>query len=199
MQTGTAGNDRARVMARARELTEHDDFEGAFQAYAQALDKQCGDGELHYLAGMMAWRALRYAEAGRHLGEAVRIAPRHPAPRQALADWSAIAGDVRAALAHSEVAMSIAPNGPEVLATRAEALAASGAVAQAWGIVKRLCEGPYVPLRVYGLRGRLAPPVGGARTSLRLFLSPREGASRFAPDIAPLHFAAARLLEAEGD
>ena len=194
-----AGSDRARSMARASELAGRGEFEEAFQEYSREVRGNPGDAELQYFAGLMAWQALRPAEAGQFLAEAARLAPNHPAPQHAMADWCSNTGDVAGALTYSARAMLIAPSEPEVLASRAMALAVSGANREAWEIVTELCDGKYVPLRTYVLRGRLAPVFNDQKKSLELILDALDRADRREPDRASLHFAAARLLEGEGE
>jgi hypothetical protein len=186
-------------MARASVLAERGEFEEAFQEYLRGVRRDSSDAELQYLAGVTAWRALRPAEAGQFLAEAARLAPNHPAPQHSMADWCSNTGDVDGALTYSARAMLIAPREPEVLASRAMALAVSGANQEAWEIVTELCDGGYVPLRTYVLRGRLAPMFDDQRKSLQLILSAIDRCDRLASDLASLHFAAARLLEGEGE
>jgi tetratricopeptide (TPR) repeat protein len=195
MYSGTGENDRTWWMARADEFIGQGEFEQAYQAYLRAIERSPSDPQLRYLAGIAAWRALRPAESGKLLSEAARLAPHHPAPHHALADWCANSGNITGALEHSARAMSIAPGEPEVRASRATALAVSGAHGEAWAILKELCECSYVPPRAYVLRGRLATDFGDESNSLDLILAALDRPDGGASERASLHFAAARLLE----
>jgi hypothetical protein len=190
---------RAKSISETRELIARGQFEDAFQRCARELKLNPADPEFHYIAGTSAWRAFRPAESGQHLAEAARLAPQHPAAHQALADWCLNTGNVPGALTHSAKAMSIAPAEPEVLATRASALAVSGNSVEAWAIVLRMCQTGYVPLRALALRGRLAPLFDDAPASLRMMLDSLSSVGESAPDRASVHFAAARLLEDAGE
>ena len=198
MRADGSDSSRAGLIAEARGLTELGKTEEAFRVYERALVVNPFDPELHYLAGTAAWRALLVEECGKHLHEAARLAPLHPAPHQSLADWCLNSGQPAEALIHSSRAMAIAPREPEVLATRACALAATGSSGEAWDIILGLCEGAYTPCRALALRGRLAPMFGDEKETLAVMLRLLDRADPTTPDRTCVQFAAARLLEASG-
>src|SRR5579871_5729183 len=79
--------------------------------------------DAHYRAGRAAWHVGKIAEAGRNFRTAAALAPTNVTFLCALADWSLNTGDLDAALAHSDVALSLGPGSIEARVSRASALA----------------------------------------------------------------------------
>ena len=190
----------ARLAGEADALFGEARYHEALACYRQAISHLAGrDARLFYRASFAAWEAGAHAEAGRLLREAARLAPRHPAAHQALADWCLNTGDVAGALHHSGRAAEIAPGEPEVRASRAAALCFAGDADAAWALARPLLGDAYCPARAVSVCGQLARRFNAIEETLRSTLSRLDASGTLAPaNQSELHFVAAYLLDQSG-
>jgi tetratricopeptide (TPR) repeat protein len=185
----------------AREAQRHFEsgrFTEAIRLFQKALDSCPTNPEWHYRLGFAAWRAGDRDSAGRHFLETARLAPHHPAGHQALADWCRNVGDLSGALRHSERAIVIAPDEPDVMTSRAWALADAGQTEDAWGFIERLNSRGVCSPRLAALCGQIAPELGKEKTALDLLLTVSTTPNLSDSDRRQTHFAISLVMDRLG-
>ncbi|HEY8749589.1 MAG TPA: sulfotransferase [Tepidisphaeraceae bacterium] len=173
-------------------------FREAVDLYLQALTLHPAQPEWHYKLGVAAHNSGLRDLAGQHFTEATILAPHHPAPHQALGDWCRNGGDISGALQHTERAVAIAPNEPEVLVSRAWALAAAGRTAEAWALVEQLNATGYCPPKLAGLCGQIAASVNKEQSALNVLTNVSACSTLSPSDRRQVHFAAAKIFDRLG-
>ena len=170
----------------------------ALQAYREAIQLQPNEPRYHVKFAMAAWQLGQMDVVEHHALHALRLAPDCAEVQDLLARWHDDRGELEQALMHSDRAIRLAPDDPQIAVTRAWVLQASGQLAAAWQLIEPLVAAglPSTPLGV--LYGRMAPQLKRETEALafleRLLASP-EIASPFK---APVYLAAATLLDRAG-
>jgi tetratricopeptide (TPR) repeat protein len=185
----------------AREAQRHFEsgrFTESISLYQKALSSNPINPEWHYRLGFAAWRAGERDLAGQHFLETARLAPHHPAGHQALADWCRNVGDLSGALRHSERAIAIAPDEPDVMTSRAWALADTGRADEAWALIERLNTRGFCSPRLAGLCGQIAPELGKEGSVLGVLLAASTAPNLSSSDRRQIHFAVANVMDRLG-
>jgi hypothetical protein len=157
-----------------------------------------GQVDDHFRSAEAAFRAGADDVAERHLGEVLRLDPRHAGAHAALGHLYAESGRLEPALTHTATALALDERNPGVRTSRALALFYAGRAAEAWPLIEPLVDCDAPDPWVVRLYAQLAPAIAhecrAADLVLRLLASPN-----LAPEARPLlHYAAAQLFERLG-
>jgi Flp pilus assembly protein TadD len=171
---------------------------GSLVAASPAVRAAPASPESHYRAGRAAWHTGDTAEAGRHFGRAVAMAPDHPLFLCGLADWCVNTGDLAAALAHSARAFALDPDSPDVRISHASALGLSGDQTRAFRVIEPLISRDPCPVSAATLLAKFARRLDLEGAALALLTRLLNSSRLSSQDRADLHFSASELLDRLG-
>lgn len=170
----------------------------ALQRYIEATRLQPENARLHVKAAMCAWKLMHLEMALHHLERAVQATPDAAEPRILLADLLCDLGQLPDALAHSEVAMRLAPGDPDIAVFRARILQHDRQTQAAWQLVDPLIRSGYRSARLAELYAWMSPKLKREEDALA-YVRNLLASGQVRPDArVSLDFAVVRLLDRLG-
>ncbi|WP_193183454.1 tetratricopeptide repeat protein [Nisaea sediminum] len=116
----------------ATTLMDRDALEEAGRALRRALLLAPALAEAANSAGFLEFNRLDYVAARRWFTRAVLLAPGYAAPETGLAELAYFSGDIETSLKHSETALRLAPDEPQIHLRHAIRLLAAGRLEEGW-------------------------------------------------------------------
>ncbi|HXE51774.1 MAG TPA: sulfotransferase [Tepidisphaeraceae bacterium] len=191
--------DRAIAEAMAGDrLFDRLQFAAALEHYKAAIRLMPENPLFHHKAGYAAWRCDLGAFVEQCFLEAVRLDPDFAPAHSMLGQWYRYTARPELALQHSQRAVSLDPQNPDFVVSRALVLESAGREADAWETVQPVLANPRVGERIAILYARIARRIGREQEALEWIERHLKQSGPPPQERPELHFLLAAMLERMG-